>query len=34
MPEDHACTFPFETVGKIMLEKNNPKVKFEKLEKI
>jgi hypothetical protein len=33
-PEDHKCTFDFKKEGKELLEKHNPKIQSEKLEKI
>jgi hypothetical protein len=33
-PEDHKCTFDFKKEGKELLEKYNPKIQSEKLEKI
>lgn len=34
MPEDHSCSYDYKKEGKKMLEQNNPKITFQKLEKI
>ena len=33
-PETHKCTYDFKTEGKILIEKNNPRIIANKIENI